>query len=126
MGIVWHGHYLKYFEDGREAFGREHKLGYMDIYDQGYMAPVVNVNCSFKKYVKYGQTLVIETRFVNSPAAKIVFRYTIYDKESMIIMAEGESIQVFTNMQGELVLTNPCFFHEWKSYRGLITNEQKG
>jgi hypothetical protein len=21
LGIVWHGHYIRYFEDGREAFG---------------------------------------------------------------------------------------------------------
>lgn len=23
MQIVWHGEYVRYFEDGREAFGRE-------------------------------------------------------------------------------------------------------
>ena len=23
LGIVWHGNYIKYFEDGREAFGRK-------------------------------------------------------------------------------------------------------
>lgn len=30
MQIVWHGEYVRYFEDGREAFGREFAgLGYM-------------------------------------------------------------------------------------------------
>ena len=29
--IVWHGHYLKYFEDAREAFGRKYGLGYLGI-----------------------------------------------------------------------------------------------
>ena len=29
LRIVWHGHYLKYFEDGREAFGRKYGIGYM-------------------------------------------------------------------------------------------------
>jgi len=24
LGIVWHGHYIRYFEDGREAFGNIH------------------------------------------------------------------------------------------------------
>jgi len=23
MGVVWHGNYIKYFEDGREAFGNK-------------------------------------------------------------------------------------------------------
>ena len=32
MQIVWHGEYVRYFEDGREACGRECAgLGYMDI-----------------------------------------------------------------------------------------------
>ena len=26
MGVVWHGNYLKFFEDGREAFGKEFGL----------------------------------------------------------------------------------------------------
>ena len=26
LGIVWHGHYIRYFEDGREAFGNMHEL----------------------------------------------------------------------------------------------------
>ena len=30
LGVVWHGNYVKYFEDGREAFGREHNISYLD------------------------------------------------------------------------------------------------
>ena len=26
LGIVWHGNYIQYFEDGREAFGRHHGI----------------------------------------------------------------------------------------------------
>jgi acyl-CoA thioester hydrolase len=26
LGIVWHGYYLHYFEEGREAFGRKHGI----------------------------------------------------------------------------------------------------
>ena len=34
MGVVWHGNYLKYFEDGREAFGKEFGMEYLDIYSE--------------------------------------------------------------------------------------------
>jgi len=30
LSIVWHGHYLKYFEEAREAFGRKYGLGYQE------------------------------------------------------------------------------------------------
>ena len=34
LGVVWHGHYLTYFEQGRIAFGREHRFDYLDINGQ--------------------------------------------------------------------------------------------
>ena len=30
LGIVWHGNYIQYFEDGRESFGRHHGISYLD------------------------------------------------------------------------------------------------
>ena len=46
LGIVWHGHYIVYFEDGREAFGRLHGLTYLDIQNAGYVTPIVKVPVS--------------------------------------------------------------------------------
>ena len=40
MQIVWHGEYVRYFEDGREAFGKQYGLDYMSIYREGYMVPI--------------------------------------------------------------------------------------
>ena len=120
MGIVWHGHYIKFFEDGREAFGKENDLGYMDIYGNGYFAPVVKVDCNFKRYVKYGDTVIVETKFINTKAAKIVFKFKLFKKSNGELVAEGESIQVFTTPGGELVLTNPPFFEDWKNQKGIL------
>ena len=36
MQIVWHGEYVRYFEDGRESFGKHYGLGYMS----GGLVPV--------------------------------------------------------------------------------------
>ena len=33
LGIVWHGYYITYFEDGREAFGRQHGISYLDVFN---------------------------------------------------------------------------------------------
>ena len=43
MGLVWHGHYAKFFEDAREEFGKKFGLGYLDIYDSGFYAPLVDL-----------------------------------------------------------------------------------
>lgn len=120
LGIVWHGHYIKFFEDGREAFGKKYGLSYLDVYQHKFATPLVNVNVDYKKTVKYGDSVIIETTFINSPAAKIIFQYRIYRVSDNELVASGESVQVFINMQHELLIVTPSFFEEWKVRHGLI------
>ena len=44
MQVVWHGNYVKYFEDGREAFGREFDLTSLDAKKQGFALPIVKLS----------------------------------------------------------------------------------
>jgi acyl-CoA thioester hydrolase len=120
LRIVWHGHYLKYFEDGREAFGRKYGIGYMDVFDLGLLTPLVNVNCDYKKPVKYGDPVMLQTTYMDSDAAKIQFKFTLYHAQTNEVLTTGESTQVFLNQSGELLLTPPAFFLEWKKKWGLI------
>ena len=119
MRILWHGHYIKYFEDGREGFGQKHNLGYLHVYEHGYMTPVVKVDCQFKRPVKYGDKVMIETTYVDSKAAKIKFTYKIYNKDTGMIYATGSSEQVFLDERDQLYLTIPPFFADWKKQHGL-------
>ena len=119
MRIVWHGNYLKYFEDGRESFGLKFNLGYLDVYKHKVMIPIVKIHCDYKRPLEYGDEAIVETRFVPSEAAKIVFEYTIYRKRDNEVAATGTSTQVFLTPQGELLLTAPEFFAGWKTKWGI-------
>lgn len=120
LRIVWHGHFIKYFEDGREGFGKQYGLGYLDFYKEKLLTPIVDVNCHYKKHLTYGDEIIVETTFINTDAAKIVFEYKILKKEDESLIATGTSIQVFLNTDMELILTNPDFFLTWKKRYGLI------
>lgn len=121
LGIVWHGHYIRYFEDGREAFGNKYKLRYLDIFEYGYTVPVVNVECNYKRSLRYGDTVLIETRYVPTEAAKLRFEYTLYNAATNEVVSTGSSVQVFLDKeQSVLQLTIPPFFTEWKKTWGLI------
>jgi acyl-CoA thioester hydrolase len=120
LGIVWHGNYIKFLEDGREAFGREFGLSYIDVYKNKFATPLVNFNVDYKKTVKYGDSVLVETTFINSPAAKIIFHYNIYRVSDNELVAVGESTQVFINLEHELIITTPPFFEEWKKQNGLL------
>jgi acyl-CoA thioester hydrolase len=119
MKIVWHGNYLKYFEDGRESFGARYHLGYLEVYKHNIMIPIVKINCDYKRPLVYGDTAIVETRYINTEAAKILFKYTIYRKSDHEIMATGSSMQVFLTPEGELILTAPEFYLDWKKLWGI-------
>lgn len=114
MKVVWHGNYVKYLEDGREAFGEEYGLSYMDVYSQNVMTPVVKLDMNYKNYVSYGEKIRIETTFENTLAAKIIFNYRIFRCSDNKKVLKAKTIQVFTDLKGDLLLTNPLFFEQWK------------
>lgn len=120
MQIVWHGEYVRYFEDGRESFGKHYGLGYMDIYAEGYMVPIVDLTCQFKQSLSFGEEAIIETRFIACEAAKITFEYTIYRATDNAVVATGSTTQVFLNLNKELELLNPPFYQEWKKKWNIL------
>ena len=121
LGIVWHGHYIRYFEDGREAFGNSHGLSYLDFYRQGFVVPVVKVNCDYKRSLRYGDRVLVESRFLPCEAAKLIFEYTLFNVKTNELVAKGSSLQVFLDKEtSSLQLINPPFFREWKKQHGLI------
>ena len=115
LGIVWHGHYIRYFEDGREDFGKQYGIGYLDIFNNGFVIPVVDVDCSFKKSLRYGDSVIVETSYVPCDAAKIQFSYRLFNKKNMELVATGHTVQVFLEKESSsLHILNPPFFEEWK------------
>jgi len=121
MGVVWHGNYIKYFEEGREDFGIKHGISYLDFSRDGVLVPIVKIECDYKRSLIYGDTATIETRFVNSNAAKIVFEYTIFRNSASEIVATGKTVQVFVNEAKELLFDLPEFFSEWKRKNDLYS-----
>lgn len=120
MLIVWHGEYVRYFEDGRESFGKHYALDYMSIYEQGYMVPIVDLTCQFKQPLSFGEEVVIETRYIACDAAKIKFEYTLYRASDESVVATGSTIQVFLNLKKELELVNPSFYLAWKKRWNIV------
>jgi acyl-CoA thioester hydrolase len=119
MGIVWHGAYAKYFEDAREEFGRKYDLGYLKIFGEGFYAPLVNLDFSYKRPLVYGDIAVVEVIYKNTDAAKICFDYNIYCKKDNALVTTGSTIQVFLDKNYQLIWNNPDFYQQWKEKMGF-------
>ncbi|PWJ58560.1 acyl-CoA thioester hydrolase [Dyadobacter jejuensis] len=115
MGVVWHGNYLKFFEDGREAFGKEYGLEYLTIFDKGYFTPIVKSEIEHKAPVYYGQKIRVITQYLPAKSAKVLFSYEVINITTGQICAIGSTMQVFLDKNTrELELLTPDFYRDWK------------
>lgn len=119
MGVVWHGSYSAYFEDAREAWGEKYGLGYMDMFRNGFYAPLVDLHFQFKRPIRYGQSIRIDAIYRPTEAAKLVFDYEIHDATDDTLLTTGRSVQVFMNTNYELLWENPPFVEAWKAKQAV-------
>jgi len=120
LGIVWHGNYVKYFEDGREAFAEKHGLNYWNIYMNGFATPVVHMDVNYRKALKYRDVALVQATLRATEAAKIIFDYRITNEATGELICTGSTTQVFVangNMQLSLVV--PEVYAEWKKTIGM-------
>ena len=114
MKIVWHGSYPVYLEDAREAFGAKYDLSYQGYIDNQHYAPIVDMQIQYKYPLRYGCNARVDIVYKPTEAAKIVFEYEIRDNDTDILYCKACTVQVFMDMNYNLVLTNPEFFEKWK------------
>lgn len=120
LRIVWHGNFLKYFEDGRDAWAKQYDFDFTDVYEQhGLLMPLSSSHMDYKYPLRYNEVGLVETTFVNSPAAKMIFRFKVYNEDRTELKATGETVQVFMDADHVLQLNTPSFFEEWKQRHGL-------
>ncbi|UXP30766.1 acyl-CoA thioesterase [Reichenbachiella agarivorans] len=114
MGVVWHGNYLKYFEDGRENLGEKFGMSYMEIANNGFFVPIVHADIKYKSPITFGESIKITCRLIKTRAAKLIHEYEVLNLESGAISCLGRTEQVFLNSQTrELELGYPDFYTQW-------------
>lgn len=119
MGVVWHGNYPLYLEDAREAFGAEFGLSYSLYIKENVFVPIVKMDVDYKRPVRFGMRPVIRIEYVPTDAAKVIFDYKLYDKESGDVFLTARTVQVFMDRDYKLMWFSPDFYTQWKQQMGL-------
>ena len=81
---------------------------------------LISTNLEYKYPLKYNEIGLIETTFINTRAAKAIFRFEIYDENRPQLKVKGETVQVFMDVNNVLQLNTPLFLEEWKRKVGLV------
>ena len=120
MRVAWHGSYPLYLEDAREAFGRKHGLSYNMYIHENVMAPIVEMKINYKKPLMYGMKPIIKITYKQTEAAKVIFDYKIYDPKDGTVFITARTVQVFMDINHQLLWECPGFYTDWKKSVGLI------
>jgi len=106
-GVVWHGHYVGWFEAGRNDLTERFRIGPLQLKEMNLLAPVVELNCQFKLPAAFGDSLIIQTTMERTEVAKLVFHYRVLDQKNRKVLATGSTTHVLTDLKGNLLYRVP-------------------
>lgn len=110
--VVWHGHYVGWFEIGRNALAEAFGAGTRSLQDAGYLLPVIGLRIQYKHPAELGDAITIRTRLREPRAAMFVCDYQAVRERDGKLLAEAESKQVVLNRDRELLVTLPRLLRE--------------
>ncbi|KRW61628.1 acyl-CoA thioesterase [Pseudomonas sp. TTU2014-080ASC] len=93
MEVVWHGHYVKYFEQARCALLDKLGHNYTQMRDAGYAWPIIDLQVRYMRGAQFGQKLIVRADLVEWEN-RLKINYLIVDAETGERMTRGSSVQV--------------------------------
>lgn len=112
VGIVWHGHYAKYFEVARCALLKTFGYNYDHMRESGYAWPLIDLRTRFVKAAVFGQMLRVRAT-LQEWEYRLRIDYLVTDAQSGARMCKGRSDQVAVDMKtGEMCLRSPDVMFE--------------
>jgi acyl-CoA thioester hydrolase len=109
MGIVWHGCYASYFEDGRVALGRRYGISYSDFIREQIPVPVRQLQIDYHRPLRFEEEFEVKTLLHWSDAARINFEYEIHTAQGQIVCT-GCTVQLMLDRDLNVLLSPPPFF----------------
>lgn len=107
MAVVWHGHYIKYFEIARCALLRLFNYDYPQMRASGYAWPIVECQLKYVRPARFGQWIQVKATLVEYEN-RIRIAYEVRDRASGERLTKGLTTQVAVDMaSGELQLVAP-------------------
>lgn len=107
MNVVWHGHYLKYFELARCQLLEQFDYNYNQMRESGYVYPVIESHIRYAHGIIFNQKIRVVAKLVEWEN-RLKIDYIIYDAQSNKRLTKGYTIQVAVRIEDrELCLASP-------------------
>lgn len=98
MNVVWHGHYVKYFEIARCKLLDQFDYNYPQMQQSGYAWPVIECQCRYIQPLEFAQRVrVVAT--LKEWDIRLKIDYRIFDADSGRRLTKGHTVQVAVDMR---------------------------
>ncbi len=88
MGVVYHAHYIDYFEAARTEALRAHGLAYKTLEDSGVIMPVVELAVRYHRPARYDDRLDVTVR-IETPETRARFEYEVRRADEATVLVSG-------------------------------------
>ncbi len=95
MGVVYHTHYLDFFEVGRTEALRDVGIRYRDLEDEGIIMPVVEVEVQYHGPAHYDDLLRVDVHFEHPPTVRVPIDYTVRRDGEDEVLVSGHTTLCF-------------------------------
>lgn len=100
MGVVYHANHFVWFEVGRVELLRQLGFSYREMEaNDGCCIAVVDARCRYKAPVRYDDEVIVRTFLRNVRESVVHFGYELVRVSDGVLLAEGETTHIVTNMQ---------------------------
>ena len=122
MNVVWHGHYLKYFEVARCQLLDKFDYNYTQMQQSGYAYPVVESYIRYVHGIVFAQKIRVRATLTEWEN-RLKIDYTIFDDATGKRPTRGHTVQVAVNIKNkELCLVSPKILldklNAWQDFVG--------
>ena len=90
--VVWHGNYLRWFEEGRYSLCKKAGVSVDELENNGIVFPIVDMHVRYKTPAKIFEDIIIETTVSEVKSRTITFSQTIKNKKSEATLVTAEFI----------------------------------
>lgn len=99
MGVVYHTHYLDYFEAARTEALRALGLAYRALEAQGVIMPVVEASVRYRRPARYDDLLRVAVAFDEVPHVRVPTRYAVRRDDADEVLVEGQVTLCFMDAE---------------------------
>ncbi|MDF1511406.1 thioesterase family protein [Robertmurraya sp. DFI.2.37] len=114
MGVVYHANYLVWMEVGRTALIKQLGFNYAELEKEGIISPVLDIQVSYKKPLRYGETAKIDTWIEAYDGLKVIYGYEIYTGKGELAVI-GQSTHVCVKKENFRPISIKRKYPDWHS-----------